>query len=184
MRSSLIKLDDPATVNKAEGARSVAFFCKNKPARVDSLLIGQLKQEAERAGDKNVRVCLHEGPEASFHDMVILERRSKYYRAHRRPNKDVTFHLIEGSMAVFVFDEEGRVEEACLLDPEKIFMYRVDADRYRVSVPVSDVVIYHEASPGPFVGEGDAIYPPWAPDGSNLERAKAYTAKLLETLDN
>lgn len=184
MQSSLIKLDDPATVTRIEGQRSVAFFSKKKSARVDDLLIGQLKQVAEQAGDKNVRLCLHDSPGASFHDMVILERRSKYYRVHKRPNKDVTYHMIEGSMAAYMFDEEGRVEEACLLVPGNSFIYRVDADRYRVSIPVSDVVIYHEVSPGPFVGESDSIYPTWAPDGGNHEDAMAYTTKLLEALDS
>lgn len=183
MQSSLIKLEDSAAVTKVEGSRSVAYFCNQKPVRVDGHLIEQLKQAAERAGGKNVRICLHVGPEASFHDMIILERHDKYYRAHKRPNKDVTYHIIEGSMAAFVFDDEGRVEEACLLDPENNFIYTVDADRYRVTVPVSDVVIFHEASPGPFVGDGDSIYPLWAPDDSNLEYAMAYTAKLLEALD-
>ena len=181
---SLIELEDPEAVTKFEGGRSVAYFCKQKPVRVDGHLIAQLKQAAERAGGKNVRVCLHDAPEALFHDMVILERNDQYYRAHRRPNKEVTYHMIEGSMAALVFDEEGNIDEACVLPREENFIYTVNAGRYRVMVPVSDIVIFHEVSPGPFVGEGDSVFPAWAPDGSNLEDAMAYTAKLLETLNS
>lgn len=182
MELSLIELDDTATVNKMEGSRSIAYFCKEKPARVNRRLVEQLKQAANQAEGKNVRLCLHDRPEATFHDMIILERKANYYRAHRRPNKEVTYHMIEGTMGAFVFDENGQVEEACLLDSENNFIYSVDADRFRVTIPVSDVVIFHEASPGPFVGEGDSVFPPWAPDGNNQKEAKAYTEKLMETL--
>ena len=182
MDLSLIQLDDAASVNKMEGGRSIAYFCREKPARVSGGLVEQLKQAAEQAGGKNVRLCLHDGPDATFHNMIIVERKSGYYRAHRRPNKDVTYHMIEGTMGAFVFDEKGQIEEACLLEVGKNFIYSVDADRFRVTIPISDLVIFHEASPGPFVGEGDSVYPIWAPDGNNENEAKAYTAKLLAAL--
>ena len=51
MELSLIELDDADTVNKMEGRRSIAYFCREKPARVSGRLVEQLKQAADQAGD-------------------------------------------------------------------------------------------------------------------------------------
>ena len=179
MQLSSIVLDDPETVWIDGEAKSLAYFCRKKPVKVNMALIAELKKIAANLGDKNARLCLHEGPSATFHEMVILEHKGKYCPPHKHPTRGETCHIIEGSMKTFVFDDEGRVIDACLLELHGDFLYRVGVNMYHAIVPISDPVIYHESKPGPFIRQGDSIYPSWAPDGSNMDDAARYTNELL-----
>ena len=58
-------------------------------------------------------------------------------------------------------------------------IFRVACNCYHLGVPLTDYVIYHETKPGPFIGEGDSIFAPWAPGREDLLQAQHYTRQLL-----
>lgn len=178
---SAVRLDDPATVRRDATGRSLAYFCRRNPARVTRELIEELKRVADAQGG-NVRLCLHESPEAAFHQMIILEHRGRYYRPHRHATKGEAYHLLEGAMAVFVFDERGAVQEACRLEPDGTFLYRIGPGMIHAVLPLTERVIYHECKPGPFLGAGDCTYPAWAPAENDPDGIAAYTRRVLDAL--
>ena len=85
-------------------------------------------------------------------------------------------------MAAFVFDEYGQVIDANILDSSSSFLYRVGGNTYHVAVPLSELLIYHESKPGPFLHDNDSVFPSWAPDASDADDGLAYTQKLLQIL--
>ena len=180
---SSIILSDHQSVRLDPGAKSKAYFCRRNPVRVDHQLLMELKEIARGIGDRNVRLCLHESPEAAFHQMIILEHRGKYYRPHKHLTKGEAYHLIEGEMAVFVFDEDGRVADACRLDPRGNFLYRVGPNMYHGVMPLTALVLYHESKPGPFLGDADSVYPSWAPEASDTDGIAEYTQRVLQALE-
>lgn len=171
----------PDKLREDAGAKSVSFFCLKRPVRIDKSTIADLKALSAERGGRNVRICLHSGPESNHHDMVILERAGKYYRPHKHADKGEAFHLIEGRLGVFAFDERGAVIDAAVLSPGDI--YRAEVGMYHAVLPLSESVIYHENKPGPFTGEGDSLYPDWAPDGSDATAVAAYVAVLRKHFD-
>jgi cupin fold WbuC family metalloprotein len=179
---SKIALSDSKKIRVDEGGRSVGFFTKNLPGRVDWELVKELKEAAIRYRNKNVRLCLHDDQDALFHTMIILERKGKFYRPHKHLEKGECFHIIEGRMAVFSFGEEGEIVDSCCLDPEGIFIYRVAINMFHAVIPLTEMVIYHESKPGPFLGRQDSIFPSWAPDGMDKQKAEEYTMILQKTL--
>ncbi len=179
---SAVVLTDAARVVQDDGPRSLAYFCQQEPIRVEASLIAHLKQVAAKPGAKNVRLCLHPGPDAAFHEMIIVEKRGKYYRPHKHLSKGESYHLIEGEMAAFVFEEDGTVKDACHLTPQGTMLYRVGANMYHAILPLSDLIVYHESKPGPFMGATDSVYPTWAPDGTHPDEVSAFTERLLDTL--
>ena len=54
---------------------------------------------------------------------------------------------------------------------------------YHAVMPLSDLVIYHESKPGPFTGEGDSIYPSWAPDESNENKVVKLQKKMMQEIE-
>ena len=170
----------PDFVREVETPRSVAFFCKKRPILVGPELIKDLKKIAIERQGKNVRICLHDGPEAIQHDMIILEHRGVYIRPHKHPEKEDVYHIMEGQMAVYLFENNGSVISVEILYPGNI--YRIGLDMYHAVTPLTSRVIYHESKPGPFLGEGDAIYPGWAPDGSDAKVAADYSRYLFSHL--
>lgn len=179
---SEIALTDANSVAVDNGAKSIAYFCRRKPVKVTRKLIEELKEISRGCGNKNVRLCLHENPQAQAHDMIILEKKGKYYPPHKHLEKGESFHIIEGKMGVFIFDESGSVIDASILSPEDNFIYRVGVNMYHAVMPLSDLVVYHEAKPGPFLGEKDNIHPSWAPAGDKPQEADNYKNKLLDIL--
>jgi len=180
---STVRLNDPTSVRLDDSGRSAAFFCLKSQIKIDTDLIEELKQASIRMDNGNVRICLHDGPDAAFHEMINLEHRGKYYRPHQHISKGESYHVIEGSMGAFIFDESGEVLDANLLTPEKNFLYRVGVGSFHAVMPVSDLLIYHESKPGPFLRQGDSIFPDWAPDGDDPEEVAAFNKKLLGLLD-
>ena len=85
-------------------------------------------------------------------------------------------------MAAFVFDEYGQVIDANVLDSSSSFLYRVGENTYHVAVPLSELLIYHESKPGPFLHDNDSVFPSWAPDATDAEHGLPYTRKLLQIL--
>jgi cupin fold WbuC family metalloprotein len=180
-RISLLKLD-PDKIVEDMSSKTVSFFCRRCPVMVDSNLIDELKEVSRNRSNSNVRICLHDEPEAVHHDMVALERRDRYYRPHKHLKKGDTFHLIEGELGLFCFDNVGKVTDATVLRSGEI--YRTAVNQYHAILPITEFVIHHENKPGPFEGPEDSIFPDWAPDGSDAEETNCYTEGLATLLNS
>ena len=174
-------LSDPQSTWRDETAKSIGYFAKNPVIRVDSKVVEGIKDMALETGD-NVRLSLHCGPESAFHEMIIFQHRDKYYRPKKHVNKAKSFHMIEGKMAVFVFNDDGSVVDACVLDCEKTLIYRVGANVFHTDVPLSDYVVHHESTLGPFMGDEDRVFAPWSPDGSDESAYLIYRDELVSSL--
>ena len=165
---------DPAKLREDLGAKSVSFFCLQRPVYVNAALLAEMKEVSLQRGRRNVRICLHAAPEDDHHDMVVLERSGNYYRPHKHAAKGECFHVVDGKLGLLAFDEMGAVRDATVLGAGDI--YRIAVGMYHAVMPLSDPVIYHESKPGPFLGEGDSIYPDWAAADSDADAIAAYTA--------
>ena len=179
-----INLNDENQVIYAEGGKSPAFFCNKYPVKVHKKLITELKMLSLDQGGKNIRLCMHENPQAPFHDMLILAHKGKYYPPHKHETKGESFHIIEGLLAVFTFTETGEIMDACILEKEGNFIYKVGINMVHVVMPLSGTAVYHESRPGPFLGEKDSTIPSWTPDGNDLKAINQFQEKLMHELAN
>lgn len=75
---------------------------------VSSDLIGKLKGMALNAPLKRARLCLHLSTSDTVQEMVIALHETTYIRPHRHPTQSESFHMIEGSVLVAFFDDQGR----------------------------------------------------------------------------
>lgn len=174
-------LDDREWFRFDPSGRTPAFFALRDPVPVDAAMVESLKEIARR-DETDVRICLHESPDASYHDMVVVQRRGLYMRPHRHHTKGETWHVVEGEMAAFVFDQDGNVVDAQRLSADGIFLYRIGERKFHSLVPLSEVIVYHEGKLGPFVPESDTVAAPWAPAHEDVEAARAYTEALVRLL--
>ncbi|KAF0225621.1 MAG: hypothetical protein FD176_307 [Rhodospirillaceae bacterium] len=178
---SLIRLDDSERVLECNSGRTPALFCQGKPITLNHAVVADLIVRAETSGG-DLRLCLHQGPEENFHDMIIVQHGGGYYRPHRHMDKDETWHMLHGRAGVFVFDKDGAVTDAQILSPDENFLYRVGNAQYHTLVLLTPTVVRRESRPGPFMGPGDSLFAPWAPDGSDAAIASAYLERLKSLL--
>ena len=62
-------------------------------------------------------------------------------------------------------------------------MYSIAVGMYHAVMPLSDPVIYHESKPGPFLGDGDSMYPDWAPAEDDSDAVAAYKSMARAQLE-
>lgn len=178
---SFVSLHDAESCWQDGDAKSIGYFAKHPTIRLDAATVDEIRAMALETG-QNVRLSLHRSPQSAFHEMIIFQHRNKYYRPKKHVDKAKSFHMIEGKMAVFVFADDGAVLDACVLDGRSTILYRVAANMFHTDVPLTDYVIHHESTLGPFKGDTDRVFAPWSPDGSDEAAYLAYRDALVAAL--
>ncbi|MAI10071.1 MAG: hypothetical protein CBD27_02250 [Rhodospirillaceae bacterium TMED167] len=161
MRSSKVSLLDGTTCWQDTSAKSIGYFSRLDMTKIDQSLLAELERMAQETGE-NVRLSLHSGPTDDFHEMIICQHRNKIHPPKKHQQKAKSFHVMKGQMAVYAFSDDGLVQDAALLDGTHAHLYRVEQGVYHADFPVTDLVIHHESTLGPFLGDDDAIHAPWA----------------------
>jgi len=175
-----ISLIDKLNVVEDKKAKSMSFFCQVSPVLIDEKILGELK-ELSRFNNATVRVCLHSSSGADQHDMIIIIRKDSYCRPHKHDHVGETYHLIEGEMGVFSYDDKGSINDSALLQKNNI--YRVSKGGYHAVLPLSDYVIFHESRIGPYLANNDSIFADWSPGKDDIDEIKVFIKTHLEILN-
>ena len=161
--------------------KTTTFFNDQDIISVGPEVLWKLRQAARNDPLGRARLCLHHHADDAVHEMVIAFHKDSYIPPHRHTNKTESFHLIEGELLVVFFDDEGReTSRLRLAEPENnsFFLYRLAVCRWHMLIPLSDWVIIHETTPGPF-RPAETELAPWAPTEEQAESAQSFVANLL-----
>jgi cupin fold WbuC family metalloprotein len=156
------------------------YYAAERPAAVGDGDVAFLKARALENERLRSRLCLHESPAASEHEMLIVHHRACYVRPHRHPVKSETLQVVEGEALAVIFDDDGRVATRMHLAPPgsgETFSYYMPAGAWHSVIILSTWFVFLEATAGPFLRSGTE-FPDWAPDGSDAAAAAAYAAAL------
>ena len=88
--------------------------------------------------------------------MIICFKGFNYVQPHKHVGKRTeSYHMIKGSMDVYLFENNGKLKEIIRLDANKNkkdskFFYKLSKSIYHTILPRSKVTIYHEVLTGPF----------------------------------
>jgi len=168
---------------KDQSAKSLSFYCTREVVWIDDTMIDQLVETSEANGQVNVRICLHDSPYDSFHEMLILERKGHSFGPHKHLDKGESWHFIRGEIAVFIFDDEGRVTDRLIIGADHHLVGRIGVAQWHMVVPLTELAIYHESKPGPYLGNSDSVFPDWGPGRDDDAAVREYVDKLLESFD-
>src|SRR5437016_4797075 len=101
----------------------------------DSPLVKVSRQDIEFLKDKlkhcsrgRIRLCAHQENSDLLHEMFIVLCQDTYIRPHRHFNKSESFHVLEGTADVVIFDEAGSIDEVVQMGnvaSGKQFFYRM-----------------------------------------------------------
>jgi cupin fold WbuC family metalloprotein len=178
-----MKLLHPS-ITRLVSAKTTTYVLQDDVAVIDAELIADLKRAAQSDPLKRARICLHRSPTDSLQQMIIAHHRDTYTHPHRHRSKAESFHLLEGRLAVILFNDAGSEERTIVLselgtrDPS---IYRLSTSLWHTVLPLTEYAVFHEITNGPFVS-GDGDLAPWAPEETNIAGVRAYKQKLLELL--
>lgn len=149
------------------------FYNKDDVASVGEDWIQFLKRRAQQSPMRRSRLCLHRSPADVVQEMIIVMCKDVLFRPHRHRAKTESFHMIEGLLDVVLFSDDGLPEQSIRMAPLGAgitFCYRLCVPQFHAVLPLSDFVIMHETTTGPWVQDG-AEFAPWAPVETNALRA-------------
>lgn len=159
----------------------------NEPiARINTAEIELLKKKAVVNKRKRIRICTHREVNDKIHEMLIVHVKGAYIRPHKHLNKIESFHVIEGDLKVVVFDDSGDIMDVIDMgsyQSGKNFYYRLADSHFHTIIPVSDLVVFHEITNGPFLRE-ETVFADWAPTESDIELQQEFLDNLIKRVKN
>jgi len=160
------------------------FYGDERIVRTSQEEIVFLKEQAMGNVRKRARLCAHQNVDALLHDMIIIHTNETYVPPHLHQIKSESFHIIEGEVNMITFEEDGSLSEVIQMgdySSGKPFFYRTPEKTYHTLLITSEILVFHEATNGPFNQESTTIAP-WAPDISNEHAAKEFMALLNQRI--
>ncbi|MCJ2164134.1 MULTISPECIES: WbuC family cupin fold metalloprotein [unclassified Pseudodesulfovibrio] len=148
-------------------------------ADLDTLV--ELAAETKR---KRIRLCTHSDGDSKLQEMFIVHEKSAYVRPHKHTDKDECLHVHRGRADMIFFDGEGAVTDVIALGEisgPDAFSCRVPAGAYHMLIIRSDVLVFSEATTGPF-DRDNMIFADWAPE-AEMPESWEYVAEISARID-
>jgi cupin fold WbuC family metalloprotein len=156
------------------------YYCDDALVAVDDATITELKRIAAGNPRLRSRLCTHPDPASGLHEMLIVHHRNAYVRPHMHIGKPESFHVVEGTARVVVFEDDGRIRDVLDVAPYgqgALCYYRMPEKVFHSLLITSEWLVFHETTAGPFDPSRTA-FPDWAPDGSDAGRVEDYVSEL------
>ena len=154
-------------------------------SRLSEAEVAFLVADAKANTLQRSRINFHKSLDALTHEMIIAMYKSTTIQVHKHLSKSESFHLLIGSLMVILFDEDGCVIDEILLTSSSLkCYYRLDDSIDHLVIPLSEYVVMHETTSGPF-RDGDSSTPEWAgtDDGqSKIQYLRNHHVRKFETV--
>lgn len=128
--------------------------------RIDEIEALAIRSELGRA-----RFCLHASAEDPVQEMIIAIVQDSYFPPHCHPRKAESLHVVSGRLGLVIFNGDGAITRRLILsaaDLQAPAFYRIGAGVWHGVFALSELVVVHEVTAGPFAPDASKIAP-WAP---------------------
>ncbi|MDR2465770.1 MAG: WbuC family cupin fold metalloprotein [Prevotellaceae bacterium] len=99
---------------------------------------------------------------------------------HLNPDKNETFLVLRGSVAIFLFDDRGTLLSSTEVSPRKgVYGMELEAGVWHSLAVLEPATVVYEVKPGPFVPVSPENTAHWAPSPADSAAAEAYIEQLL-----
>ena len=139
-----------------------------------------LKSQAMRSPRCRARICAHKSNGDSLHEMLIAISSQSYIHPHKHIDKSESFHIVEGTADVIIFDDKGDITNIIKMGAPgsgRCYFYRLSEARFHTMIIHSNILVMHEVTNGPFDKE-QTILAPFAPPEQDESAAQDYIKYL------
>lgn len=164
-------------INEDKCAKSKSYNFKTAQSFINKAILDDLI-ELGSIEKTNARISLHSSNDNLLHNMIIMQQKGTYNRPHKHIQKAEAYHLIYGEQIILIFDHQGNIIDKCHMSLQDNILYRFEKDLFHMSIPLSDIVIFHESKIGPFIRTGDSVYADWAPAFDNTNKIDQFIKSL------
>ncbi len=151
---------------------------------IDQELLNKLSNEAQNSSRKRKNFNFHTNFSDPINRMLNAFEPGTYVQPHKHenPDKREVFIVLRGSIAVFFFDDSGKVVEKLTINPKSgSYGIEVEPRRWHSLVSLEPGTVVYEFKDGPFNPDTDKFMASWAPEEGNA-KAGQYLVDLLNEL--
>lgn len=159
---------------------SEVYFADQSIVAVGPEELGFLQSNVETNVRQRVRLCAHQSPEESLHEMFVVYTSNTYMRPNKHP-KEESLHILGGEADFVFFDQMGNVTDVVqlgALSSGRPFYCRVPVDTYHTVIIRSGRLMIHEGLNGPFRKDSTTLFAPWAPEETDGAGVAKFSAQL------
>ena len=148
---------------------------------IDERLLDETRAKALASPRLRMNHNFHERLDDPVNRLLNAMEPGTYIRPHRHlnPAKEEIFLVLQGKVAVFLFDDSGQVVEKRLMDPrEGVYGGEIKAGVWHGLLVLEPGTVIYEVKRGPFVPLAPEDLAPWSPAAEDTEGAQAFMAWL------
>jgi cupin fold WbuC family metalloprotein len=143
-----------------------------------------LTAEAQTANRKRKNLNIHKSDDFCCHRLFNAVEPGSYIRPHRHldPNKDETFVIARGALAVVLFDENGAILDSTVLTlGGPSIAVDIPNGSFHTAISLASGTVFFEAKAGPYLPLTSDEIAMWAP-AEDAQDAPAFLARLTASL--
>ena len=135
---------------------------------INNELVEQIIEEASQSQRHMARLLMHFDHEDPVQEMLIALGRNCAVMPNRSVGRSESLQVVKGELLLIIFDDNGNVVKRVEMSPagsDKVFLYRLSSTPWHTMIPLSEIVVVHEALQGPFNNSSEPL-PDWVPGDS------------------
>ena len=135
---------------------------------INNDLVEQIIEEASQSQRHMARLLMHFDHEDPVQEMLIAMDRNCAVMPNRSVGRSESLQVVQGELLLVIFDDNGNVLNRIEMGPagsDKVFLYRLSSTPWHTMIPLSEIVVVHEALQGPFNNSSEPL-PDWVPGDS------------------
>ena len=148
---------------------------------LNEILLDDVSAKAQENDRLRMNYNFHEQMEDKVHRMLNALEPDTYIPPHRHKNPDrvESFLLLRGKIAVFLFNDEGKIVEKVVLDPlQGNYGVDIPAGVWHGLVVLEKKSVIYEIKEGPYVSISQENIAPWAPSLNDQEAVNDFLEAL------
>jgi cupin fold WbuC family metalloprotein len=153
------------SIEQVQNAKSLSFFTKEDCGVLTQDIFNEFENILQN-NEENFRLSLHNSITQQLHNMIIGMKKNKYVYPHKHA-KEESYHIIKGKVLLIYFQDNSDIKKSVILEHSKSLVARVDKNTYHALIALQDS-IFHEVRLGPFISNGDSIFPNWHKENPSL----------------
>ncbi len=151
--------------------------------KIDESIITSNLEKALKSDRKRSIFCLHDEND-TLQRMVNTCLKGTYVRPHKHENPDKLeiFLMLTGKVAIFIFDDSGKIKETIALNSKgPVFGIEIPPKTWHSFVVLSKNASMFEIIEGKYESKSHKAFPSWAPEEGNVKESKRYLEFLKKS---
>lgn len=152
---------------------------------IDRKLIDETIRRAGQSPRLRMNYNLHERLDDPVNRLLNAMEPGTYLRPHRHlnPDKDETFFILRGRIAIFIFDEAGNITQQTIMDNQAgVYGAEIKAGVWHGLLVLEPGSVLFEVKQGPYAPVSPGNFASWSPEPEDTEAVRGFLSRLEKAM--